>query len=332
MQEIRLIMPLRLAWRRMVQILFRNFSSVKWLAFSLSVWLANLDPKAAVGAFHTQVSNSCRKLGSKGQFPDLNRIFDESALLIGAIVVTGLLIMLILALLLVWVKARFQFVFLHNTIKNNREISRPWDEYAECGNSLFVWKLVYGLIVLLVLIVLVAISVTVFVLAVQSRDPGSVLSLSTDLVLGIVLTAMLLTSPFAIISLFILRLLNSFVVPIMYKYKLPTTMGWRYFLPFLKMHFWHFVLYFLFLLVLRIGIVIVLAVFACVTWLIGGTILLIGGIILSLPYVGSVLTLPILVWFRLYSVEYLTQFSPDFDFFPKPEGSAATPATPTGSC
>ncbi len=37
--------------------------------------------------------------------------------------------------------------------------------------------------------------------------------------------------------------------------------------------------------------------------------------IVAFPYVGTVILLPILVTYRLFSVEFLAQFDPGFDLF-----------------
>jgi hypothetical protein len=38
----------------------------------------------------------------------------------------------------------------------------------------------------------------------------------------------------------------------------------------------------------------------------------IAGCLMALPWVGAVILLPVTVFFRLYSLEYLAQYGPDF--------------------
>jgi len=71
------------------------------------------------------------------------------------------------------------------------------------------------------------------------------------------------------------------------------------------------VLYFLFQILLAMGIGAILLVVILLTCCIAGCLMLI-------PYIGTVLILPILTFQRAYSAFYLAQFGPDFDVFPEP--------------
>ncbi len=46
--------------------------------------------------------------------------------------------------------------------------------------------------------------------------------------------------------------------------------------------------------------------------------------IVALPYVGTVILLPLYVTYRLFSVEFLAQFDPGFDLFTPAEIPAET--------
>ena len=84
------------------------------------------------------------------------------------------------------------------------------------------------------------------------------------------------------------------------------------FLELFKQHFWHFVLYGLFILLLIIitAIAVILAgVFTCC----------IGFILMIIPYIGSVLLLPVSYTFRALSVEFLEQFGEEYKLFPEEE-------------
>ncbi|MHC5095362.1 MAG: DUF7544 domain-containing protein [Planctomycetota bacterium] len=73
-----------------------------------------------------------------------------------------------------------------------------------------------------------------------------------------------------------------------------------------------FTLYLLFLLVigLAIGMIVLLAVLVTCCC---------AACFLMIPYIGTVVMLPILVWRRAYSLLYLSQYGPEFDVFvPEP--------------
>jgi hypothetical protein len=102
------------------------------------------------------------------------------------------------------------------------------------------------------------------------------------------------------------RFREDFVVPIMYRNDLTATEAWGRFLPLLRQRFGSFVLYGLFYAVLQAvagACVLTLVVITCC----------IAGCLLGIPVVGTVVVLPIPVFFRLYSVGYLAQFGGAFD-------------------
>ena len=49
-----------------------------------------------------------------------------------------------------------------------------------------------------------------------------------------------------------------------------------------------------------------------------------GFTLLAIPYIGSVVTLPISYTFRTFSLEFLEQFGPGYTIFPRPEDTAAS--------
>ena len=107
-----------------------------------------------------------------------------------------------------------------------------------------------------------------------------------------------------IVAAFVALLLEAFVIPIMYKYELKATEAWRYFLPWLKSRPLPFFLYGLFVLVLGLLFVVFFGLLCVLTCC-----------IVALPYVGTVILLPIWVTYRLFSLEFLAQFDPGFDLF-----------------
>ena len=52
----------------------------------------------------------------------------------------------------------------------------------------------------------------------------------------------------------------------------------------------------------------------------------IAGCLMALPYLGTVLLLPVLVFNRAYALHYLAQFGPTFDVF-----APTAPAAPAGA-
>jgi len=118
---------------------------------------------------------------------------------------------------------------------------------------------------------------------------------------------------FGFVAAFVALMLEAFVIPIMYKFDLKATEAWRYFLPWLKARPWQFVLYAVFVIAL-------VFVFLCFFAL----ICLLTCCIVALPYVGTVILLPLYVTYRIFSLEFLAQFDPNFDVFTPPKIVAET--------
>jgi len=98
-----------------------------------------------------------------------------------------------------------------------------------------------------------------------------------------------------------------FVVPIMYLRGSRCLEAWREFRQLLSGHLGNFVLYLLFQFVLGlvIGIMVLVIVVVCCPLC----------CFLAIPYVGTVLVLPLIVFKRAYSLHYLAQYGPSYNVF-----------------
>ena len=74
-------------------------------------------------------------------------------------------------------------------------------------------------------------------------------------------------------------------------------------------HVGTFILYFLFQIVMAIAIAVLVFGVIIITCCIAGCLMII-------PYVGTVLLLPVLMFKRCYSLYFLAQFGRDYDVFP----------------
>jgi hypothetical protein len=108
-----------------------------------------------------------------------------------------------------------------------------------------------------------------------------------------------------------------FVTPIMFLRRTKCTIAWREFLGLLGGNAGHFTLYVLFQIVLSIAIGLLLLVAVIVTCCIAGCLMM-------LPYLGTVVLLPVLVFKRSYSLYYLAQFGPAYTVFLPPPPAPIT--------
>jgi hypothetical protein len=205
-------------------------------------------------------------------------------------------------ILITWLSSRGTFMFLDSVAFGRAEISKPWRENKREGNSLFLWRLVFGFICWVFFIVLVVGFFTGASFLYNEAQPGRVPVLFIAAMVMIFLLFLIVTG---YISLF----LTGFVAPLQLKHRLTATQAWRRFLSIFGRHPFHFLLFGIFHFVLSFTVVMLIIFAGIITCCIGFLILII-------PYVGTVATLPIWYTLRAFSLEYLAQFGPDFDLFP----------------
>jgi hypothetical protein len=202
-------------------------------------------------------------------------------------------------------------MFLHCVALNAAEVQVPWSRFALEANSLFLFRVVISLISLVVMLPLLG-GLLLALLPMVSREavnPG-----------GLLLAA---ASGFAAVAagLFfwvINRLTTDFVVPLQFLHRRRCLDAWRELRGLFQGNLGNLLLYFLFRFVLAIAISAIVVGVVLVTCCIAGCLF-------ALPYLGTVLLLPILVFERAYSLHYLAQFGPDYDVFAPP--STAVPSS-----
>lgn len=314
--KIRYIEPLGRAVERAIEICFRPFDLGKWFVLGFACWLARLTQGGGGGGGSVPMPPvSDREAEGATQLPHWLESIEPEALIGGAalFLVLGCVAILLFVIvpLLLWLSSRGEFIFLDDVVHNKAEIKIPWNEYKPEGNSLFLWRLGFILAVILG-VCLAVVPMVLYIVQVGEAMP------SIPMVLLLLLPILVVALGATYVDLF----LRSFVVPIMYRYRLRTNDAWRRFAPVLKARLGHFLLYGLWLLVLMIGVVFAILILVLVTCCVFG-------IILVIPYIGTVALLPLYVALRALSLEYLAQFGDEFKLFPEPEPTLATaPADP----
>lgn len=303
--QIAYIEPFRRAWDRMKVALFNPFSVNKWFVIGFNAFLAGLLSGHNGGAGS---SDSYRhRIDNFGEVLDLpERAWDWLMHHPGwsITILSGVIVLIALLIILTWLSSRGTFMFLDNVIQNKAEIANPWKQYKTEGNSLFLWRLGFGILCLMMFVV---VAVVFFTIAPQLYTDSYDLQIPIPLIAGLGLLFLLLIIILAYISLF----LKDFVAPIMYKHRIAATQAWGRFLPILKEHTFHFIVYGIFILFISIlaviGIVLAAVMTCCV-----------GFLIVVIPYIGTVVTLPAWYTLRAFSLEFLAQFGDEFNVFPPP--------------
>jgi len=290
----------------MKHILWRPFDLTKWLVLGFSCWLAGLADGAGGGGWKWIVDENdfpARHTAhsGRGSFEEIGEALIWLPLVFIIIMAVAAILLLIL-----WISSRAKVIYLDNVVHDRAQIVEPWNRLRDLGNSLFLWRLGFvvacGLVVLVLLLIFFAPAATF-----SFSEALSGLSYAA-MIFGIIIMIC-----FGFVAAFVALMLEAFVIPIMYKFDLKATEAWRYFLPWLKARPWQFVLYAVFVIAL-------VFVFLCFFAL----ICLLTCCIVALPYVGTVILLPLYVTYRIFSLEFLAQFDPNFDVFTPPEIVAET--------
>lgn len=303
--NIQYIEPLSGGWNRMKKALFQPFDLAKWFVLGFTAFLAALlDGGGGGGGGNSNIGKrSNADFDDLFNFPGIAVQWLNDHPVWFTLIVIGVVILFVIGIILTWLSSRGKFMFLDNVVHNRAEVKKPWYEFAKEGNSLFLWRFVYGLIVFLLVIGSFIYAFMGFRTMYFDNLDFAEMIMS---IIGLVFYFFILFVITGYISLF----LDGFVVPLMYKHKISTTQAWGRFLPLMSRHLGHFILYGLFVFVLIILTVIAVIIFGFGTCCIGFLLLII-------PYVGSVVFLPISVTFRAFSLEYLEQFGEEYQIFPR---------------
>jgi hypothetical protein len=313
MMQITFINPFSKAWERMKKALFQPFDIHKWFILGFTAFLAGLVRGNPTVSFLDISDLEKMKSADFERIPEKVIDWTHAHPFLFMLILTAIFFGIILALILTWLSSRGAFMFLDNVVGDRAQVTAPWRQFGYLGNSLFLWRLGFGLICLLLTLPLAILSFLMFVPLLRGHNSGAyLLPFMGFLVVGLLI--------FLIVS-YISLFANNFVVPIMYKYNLRVMAAWSQFIPILKSHPLSFVCYGLFLLILFTGVIIALIFAICFT-----CCLLI--ILLLIPYISSVALLPITYTYRAFSLEFLAQFGPEYTLFPVPKPPLPEPMIP----
>jgi len=313
-EHVSVALPVGQAIDRVKRVLFQPFDLGKWLAIGFCAWLAHLGETGSSPHF-----NFGRHHG--GGMDDFRRSIEHALDWIAhnlywILPLAALLVLIGLALwvLILWLSSRGRFMFLHCVALDKAEVTAPWRKFAREANSLFLFRLLVGLAGTFLSLPLV---VVMLIGAWRMIERGRA---GLSGIMGLISFGLLLVL-LAIVFWVIKRLTTDFVVPIMFRRGIGCWQGWGVLLGLLAGNVGRFILYFLFQVVLALAIATVVFTAVLATCCILGCFL-------AIPFLGTVLLLPILVFERAYSLHYLAQYGPEFDAFlsTPDQSSLASPA------
>lgn len=305
MSAIRYGEPIRCAWGRMVAILFRPFRLSKWMGMGFTAWLAGL----MQGGCNINVPS--RLIERSWSSEEAMAFLREYALVILAVVLLGLLLAMVVGTLLLWLSARGKFMFLDNALGDRAEIKAPWAQFRPQGNSLFAWWLVFWSVALLAILLVAGLGGGCWVPWLRHKQALG-LAVGGSVVAGLVMLVLLLALGY--IQLF----LEDFVIPLMLAQETTARQAWRRFGALFAEQPGAFLLYGLVKFGLSLGVTLALLLAMLLTCCCLALVMMV-------PFIGTVVLLPLLLFYRLIGPEFLSQFCEEFGM-PAASGSAEPPA------
>jgi hypothetical protein len=311
-REISVTEPVSPALERVKTMLFKPFDLGKWFTIGFCAWLAFLgEGGSGGGGFNNAFSNKFNGNNSgpagdslrHGYHQARDYVVNNLDWIIPA-AAGAMILLLALWLLILWLSSRGRFMFLHCVALDKAEVAEPWNKFEREANSLFWFRLVMGLIgTVLMLPMLAGIALMIVRMVLRGEpDAGSIM-----IAAGLGLIFFLLAIVFALINKFT----EDFVVPILFLRGGKCLAAWREFWGLLADNAGLFTLYILFQIVLGMAIGIIVFGAIIITCCIAGCLM-------AIPYLGTVLLLPVLVFKRSYPLYFLRQFGPGYDVFPPP--------------
>ena len=309
--KIEIFKPFGEAFELMKKILFQPFDLKKWLVIGFAAWLANL---GAGG-------------GGNFNFPD-NRHEEAHKLneTIGQIpqplLITGICILICLVLLVIvlfaWLRARGRFILMDCIVRNRAAVVEPWKEFRGEGNSFFLFSLLVVFVLVAVIAVAGLVLIVPFIPWRSHGEPG------VGFWVGLSLFVF-----FAICLAIVWAVASQLMVPIMYRQRCRARRAFGEAVHLVNSYPGPILLYVLFLLLLGVAVVMLSCVVTCATCCIA-----------AIPYVGSVILLPVAVTLGAFSLLFIRQFGPEYDvwagfkppeFLPLLVPSPPVPAAPAPS-
>lgn len=309
--------PLQRAWARSRAMLLSGASLETWFVLGFTAWLARLWDNAGLGGSWDRdlikVRNRDWGAWDLGELRNLD-FFGRELGGLGLGILAGLgVLALLAAVLLTWLSSRGEFCFLDNVVHRRARVGEPWRRYARQGDSLFLWRLAFQVAAGFCALALILPGLLVVIGAIASESLRG-LGIAGAIVLA--MFGILLAIAAALVSFWT----DQFVVPVMYRDGTGVLAAWRRVLPLVRAHVDQAVVFALFWLLLAVGVGVAIGALGlatcCVGWL-----------VLAIPYLGTVILLPVYVTARALGPEFLAQYGEEWRLWP-PDDEARTAGAP----
>jgi hypothetical protein len=303
--EIGVIKPFSEAVEMTKRILFRPFDLTKWLVIGFAAWLAHIGQGGFQFNYRYKTGDFRNTPAWRGLTDTIHRT--PLWLMIVGIALAAVVIVA-LVVLFTWLRARGRFTFTDCIVRNRAAIAEPWREFRKLGNSFFVFSLIVGLGCLVVAIA-TGVPFVLLMISARAHHHHELLFLTTILSwAGLVFVLAISWS-----------LIAHLMIPIMYRRRCLASEAFRAAVSLIANYPGEFTLYCLFWILVGIGSLVAACAVVCLTCCIA-----------AIPYVGTVILLPLYVCLRAFGLLFLRQFGPDYDVWAvsQPPAEPLSPSAP----
>lgn len=297
--KISVIDPVGPAIGKVKAVLFKPFELGKWFTIGFCAWLAYLGKSGF--SFNFPFRKRHHNFQPDQVFHNAKNFITENLPWVVLFASIFLVLVIVLWLAFTWLRSRGDFMFLHCVAENKAEVKIPWHKFQRHANSVFLFRIIVGLIAFVVN-GLLCVAATFLLLMLASN-----IGLSIVVVPGFILACLVIAAA-VIAFILVYKFTTDFVVPIMFLRTTSCTDAWRQFLAILSTNKPRFALYILFQIVIFLCICLIILAAVCITCCCAACIF-------TIPYIGTVFLLPLFVFKRAYSLCFFRQFGREFDVF-----------------
>ena len=302
MQTIRVNKAINQAMQRTGDLLFRPFNIGKWFALGFCAFLANLTTGNVNITFHGGsggLQSLVSMLGGPTNGQSITTWFSQNFWGILSVLGIVALVVLFVVTLVVWLQSRGTFMFIHSIAYNHVTVSESWSRHRRLGNSLFLMRILVLLITFLAALAGAGVALWIAWPDWQAGQLGDRAELGS-------LVLVIWSVHVAFTYLQIASLLSQLVSPVMYAGDLTVWPAFK--------RVWREMIVGQFWAVTRFYLVLGLVTFACS--IITGTMMCMTACLTLVPYIGTVILLPLFVFTRSYSMYFVDQFGAELRVFP----------------
>lgn len=286
--RIEIFKPFGEAFELMNKILFKPFDLKKWFVIGFAAFLSG--HFAGVGLnFPSPFGNFQSHRVTQEVIP--THLEQWKPWLVAAVIVFALLFFA-LVIALTWLKARGNFIFTDCIVRNRGAIAGPWREYRKEGNSYFLFLLAVAFAVLLLAGLVLASAAGLVWLKQGAGETASIAAIGLIVFLFV----------FWVSIIIFVSIATYFMVPVMYRRRYRAVEAFRDVTILITHNVGSFLLFCLFGIVLILAVLMIGAIVTCATCCLA-----------ALPYVGTVILLPVFVCLHAFGLVFLRQFGPDYD-------------------